>query len=109
MTVQETPKAYSVYYAHYKDDRFMLPNWMQFKDYVCVVSASSQQEAIEKTTKIALNQPGAKYIKIAGIGFAKEEWIDEEKWIDTDPDYYREQAQLLKNRLEAKRKLDTTW
>jgi hypothetical protein len=82
---------------------------MKLKDYVCVVSARSQQEAIEKTQKIALNQKGAKHIKIAGIGFAKEEWINEEKWIETDPDYYREQAQLLKQRLDEKRKLDTTW
>jgi len=106
---QGTPRAYSVYYAHYKDARFAEPNWMRYKDYVCVVSARTQEEAIEKTKKIALNQPGAKHIKIAGIGFAREEWINEEKWIETDPDYYREQAQLLKNRLETKRQLETTW
>jgi len=106
---QGTLRPMSVYYSHYKDAREAEPNWMRFKDYVCVVMARTQEEAVEKTKKIALNQQGAKHIKVVGVGFAKEEWVNEEKWIETDPDYYREQAQLLKQRLESKRQLDTTW
>ena len=104
-----TLRPMSVYYAHYKNSREAEPNWMKLKDYVCVVMARTQEEAVEKTKKIALNQHGAKHIKVVGIGYAKEEWVNENKWIETDPDYYREQAQLLKQRLEAKRQLDTTW
>jgi len=106
---QGTLRPMSVYYGHYKDSRESEPNWMRFKDYVCVVMARTQEEAIEKTKKIALNQHSAKHIKIVGIGYAKEEWVNEEKWIETDPNYYREQAQLLKQRLESKRQLETTW
>jgi len=100
---QGTLKPYSVYYAHYKDHREAEPNWMRYKDYVCVIMARTQEEAIEKTKNIALNQHGAKHIKILGIGFAKEEWVNEERWMETDPEYYREQAQLLKQRIEARR------
>jgi hypothetical protein len=106
---QGTPRPYSVYYAHFKDHREAEPNWMKYKDYVCCIMARTTEEAIEKTKRIALNQEGAKHIKILGVGFAREEWVDEQKWMDTDPEYYRAEAQLLKQRLEQKRQLDTTW
>jgi len=102
-----TMKPYSVYYAHYRDERFADPNWMRCKDYACVVRARTQEEAIEKTKTIAMNQPEAKHIKILGIGFAREEWVDENRWMETDPDYYREQAQLLKQRMESRRQQET--
>jgi len=104
---QGTPRPYSVYYAHYRDHREAEPNWMRFKDYVCVIMARTQEEAIEKTKNIALNQHGAKHVKILGIGFAREEWVDEERWMETDPEYYREQARLLINRIESRRQSET--
>jgi hypothetical protein len=29
--------------------------------------------------------------------------------METDPNYYREQAQLLKQKMEAQKKFNTTW
>lgn len=100
---------YTVYYVHTQDERGALPNWRLCQDYACVVNAESQQQAIEKTKAIALNQSSAKFLKILGIGHAKSEWVNESRWMETDPDYYREQAQLLKKQMDAKRQLDTTW
>ena len=68
--------------------------------------ARTQEEAIEKTKKIALKREGSKHIKIAGIGHAKEEWVDEDKWLDTDPQYYIDQTDLMWRRMETRRMLE---
>ena len=103
---QGTPKAMTVYYAHYKDSREAEPNWNKLQDYVCCVMARTQDEAIEKTKKIALKREGSKHIKIAGIGFGKIEWVDEDKWLDTDPQYYIDQTDLMWRRMESRRQLE---
>lgn len=108
MSLHET-RSYTVYYSHVLNERTGESNLKYCPDYVCCVNASSQEEAIEKTKLIALNQPNARYIKIVGIGYANLEWVNEKKWMETDPNYYREQAQLLKQKMEAQKKFNTTW
>lgn len=82
------PKPRTVYYLHMEDDRGAVNNWNVCRDYACVVMARTIDEAIEKTKRIALNQHGAKHIKILGIGFAKAEWVNEESPMKSDPEYY---------------------
>lgn len=82
----------SVYYLHTEDDRGFVNNWNVCRDYACVVMARTQNEAIEKTKAIALNQHGAKYIKILGIGHAKQEWVNEEQPSKSNPEYYSVRA-----------------
>jgi hypothetical protein len=93
---QGTHKPYSVYYAHYKDDRGSIPNYSRLKDYVCCVSARTTEEAIEKTIEIAMNQPGSKHVKILGVAPAKQEWVNESRWKSTNPELYRRLAQEKK-------------
>jgi hypothetical protein len=78
----------TVYYLHMEDERGALNNWNKCKDYACVVMARTINEAIEKTTNIAINQQGAKHIKILGIGHAKQEWVNENEPMRSDPEYY---------------------
>jgi hypothetical protein len=96
----------TVYYAHYKSYREDEPNWNNLKDYVCCVMARTQDEAIEKTKRIALKRDGAVHIKIAGIGFGREEWVDEEHWLDTDPEYYHIHTEAMWKRMETRRILE---
>lgn len=103
---QGTPKPMTVYYAHYKSYREDEPNWNNLKDYVCCVMARTQEEAIEKTKRIALKREGAVHIKIAGIGFGREEWVDEDKWLDTDPEYYHIHTEAMWKRMETRRQLE---
>ena len=81
-------KPMTVYYVHFQDERGVVNNWNKCKDYACCVMARTQDEAIEKTRNIALKDPRAKHIKILGIGYAKEEWVNEEKPMESDPEYY---------------------
>jgi hypothetical protein len=81
-------KPMTVYFLHFIDDRFFLNNWNKARDYACCVMARTQKEAIEKTMKIAMKDPNAKHVKILGIGHGKEEWVDEEKPLRSDPAYY---------------------
>lgn len=78
----------TVYYVHMEDERGAVNNWNVCKDYACVVMARTINEAIEKTKKIALNQQGAKHIKVLGIGHAKHDWVNEKEPIKSDPEYY---------------------
>ena len=103
---QGTPTPMTVYYAHYTSPREEQPNWNNLQDYVCCVMARTQDEAIEKTKKIALNREGAVHIKIAGIGFGREEWVDEDKWLETDENYYRVQVEAMQKRMELRRQLE---
>ncbi len=103
---QHEPKPMTVYYAHYRDTREAEHNWNNLKDYVCCVMARTQDEAIEKTKRIALKREGAVHIKIAGIGFGKAEWVDEENWLDTDPEYYHIHTAAMWARMEARRQLE---
>jgi hypothetical protein len=104
---QGTPKPMTVYYAHYTNSREDQPNWNNLKDYVCCVMARTQEEAIEKTKRIALKREGAAHLKIAGIGYGREEWVDEEKWLDTDPQYYITHTEAMWRRMETRRILET--
>lgn len=88
-------RPYTVYYTHVLDERTGEPNIKYRKDYVCCVNARTQEEAIEKTKNIVLALPNARYVKIMGIGHAKEEWIDETKPLDTNEEYYKSQIKLL--------------
>ena len=103
---QGTPKPMTVYYAHYTNSREEQPNWNNLKDYVCCVMARTQGEAIEKTKRIALKREGAVHLKIAGIGFGREEWVDEEHWLDTDESYYSVHVDAMQKRMEARRQLE---
>jgi hypothetical protein len=96
----------TVYYAHYTNSREEQPNWNNLKDYVCCVMARTQGEAIEKTKRIALKREGAVHLKIAGIGFGREEWVDEEHWLDTDESYYSVHVDAMQKRMEARRQLE---
>lgn len=89
-----------VYYLHFKDDRYFINNWNKRGDYVCCVMARTIGEAIEKTEKIALNQQGAQHIKIMGISNGREEWVDEEKPLTTDEEYYDRQITALFERIK---------
>lgn len=91
-----------VYYLHYTDDRYFINNWKVCKDYVCCVSARTQLEAIEKVKAIAEKQPGHKHIKIMGFGHAKEEWINEDEPLDTEPDFHRKVTDALFNRIKSR-------
>jgi hypothetical protein len=82
----------TVYYVHMEDERGAINNWKQCKDYACVVFARTIDEAIEKTKKIALNQEGAKFIKVLGIGHAKHEWVNSKEPCKSDPEYYSVRA-----------------
>jgi hypothetical protein len=68
--------------------------------------ARTQGEAIEKTKRIALKREGAAHLKIAGIGFGREEWVDEEHWLDTDESYYSVHVDAMQKRMEARRQLE---
>jgi hypothetical protein len=68
--------------------------------------ARTQDEAIEKTKRIALKRDGAVHIKIAGIGFGRPEWVDEEKWLETDESYYSVQVEAMQKRMETRRILE---
>jgi hypothetical protein len=54
-----------------------------------------------------LKRDGAVHIKIAGIGFGREEWVDEEHWLDTDPEYYHIHTEAMWKRMETRRILET--
>ena len=84
----------------------MISNWKLCYDFVCCVEATSQQEAIDKVSNIALSRKGARFIKIVGVTPGKQEWIDENNPLDTDEEFYRKQIDALQARLEAKRKLE---
>lgn len=85
-------KPRTVYYLHMEDERGAVNNWNTCRDYSCVVMARTINEAIEKTKEIALDQHGAKHVKILGIGYAKEEWVDEKSPMKSDNDYYRKRS-----------------
>jgi hypothetical protein len=72
-------QSYVVYYLHFKDDRFMEPNFNKNKDYCACVMAENQEEAIKKTQIIAARWCGDDHIKIMGIAKGHEDWVDEEK------------------------------
>jgi hypothetical protein len=78
----------TVFYLHFQDERFVLNNWNKAGDYACCVMARTQNEAIDKTTRIAMNQQNAMHIKVIGIGHGKVEWVDEENPMRSDPEYY---------------------
>jgi endonuclease III len=103
---QNDAKPMTVYYAHYTNSREEQPNWNRLQDYVCCVMARTQDEAIEKTKRIALKRDGAVHIKIAGIGFGRQEWVDEEKWLETDPEYYHIHTEAMWKRMETRRILE---
>jgi len=88
-------KPMSVYYLHYEDERGFVNNWNKCRDYVCCVMARTQNEAIEKTKKIALSQDMAKNIKVLGIGFCEFEWTKLPQPIKSDPEFYRKKAQSV--------------
>lgn len=93
-------KAYSVYYMHYKDERFVENNWNVCRDYVCCVMARTQNEAIECTKYIALNQNKAIHIKILGISYGKEEWTELPQPMRTDPESYRRSIDVLTEKIK---------
>jgi hypothetical protein len=93
-------KPYSVYYVHYKDDRFVENNWNKCRDYVCCVMARTQKEAIESTELIALNQKKAIYIKILGVGHCKEEWTQLPQPMTTDEEFYSRSIDVLRDKIK---------
>ena len=95
-------KPMTVYYLHFNDAREVEPNWMKCQDYVCCVMARTQNEAIEVTKYIALDQKKAKHVKILGIGHCKEEWTDYEQPMRTDEMQMREQLDAMFERIYAK-------
>jgi hypothetical protein len=90
----------SVYYLHMEDTRALLPNWNKCKDYVCCVMARTQNEAIEMTRSIALDNQDAIEIKILGIGHCKTEWTDCPQPMTTDEQLYRDQLDSMWNRIK---------
>lgn len=95
-------KPMSVYYIHFKDDRYFINNWNNCKDYACCVMARTQNEAIELTKSIALHQDYAVHIKIVGIGHGKEEWTKLKQPLDTDEEDYRRQLDAMFARIKCK-------
>jgi endonuclease III len=95
-------KPRTVYYLHMEDDRGAINNWNVCRDYACVVMARTINEAIEKTQAIALDQYGAKHIKILGIGYAKEEWVNEESPMKSDPEYYKTRSKAVLESVKGK-------
>jgi hypothetical protein len=91
------PKPHVVHYLHYKDDRFMDPNWMVCQDYAACVMARTMQEAREKVEAIAMKSPGAVRIKVVGVTMGKPEWVNEASPITTDESAYRQRRnQIMK-------------
>jgi hypothetical protein len=95
-------KPMSVYYLHFEDDREAIPNWNKCKDYVCCVMARTQNEAIEVTRSIALDQKKARHIKILGIGYCEEAWTDYEQPMTTDEASMRRQLDAMFERIYSK-------
>lgn len=95
-------KPMTVYYLHFNDTREVEPNWMKCQDYVCCVMARTQNEAIEVTKYIALDQKKAKHVKILGIGHCKEEWTNYEQPMRTQEMEMREQLDAMFQRIYAK-------
>lgn len=77
-------KPYVVYYLHFKDDRFMEPNFNKNKDFCACVMAEDREEAIYKTKIIAARHCGDDHIKIMGIANGREEWVNEDKPLGVD-------------------------
>lgn len=69
-------KPYVVYYLPYEDERFMQRQTRTVKDYVCCVNAETVEEAVKKTTHIAMAH-GANYVKIMGVAPGRPEWVNE--------------------------------
>lgn len=90
----------SVYYLHMEDTRALIPNWNKCKDYVCCVMARTQNEAIEMTRSIALDNQDAIDIKVLGIGHCKPEWTDYPQPMTTDEQSYREQLDSMWKRIK---------
>ena len=101
----EEYQPYTVYYMHFVDERHIINNWNVCRDYACCVMARTQNEAIEKTREIALNQQWAHEIKVIGIGHGKVEWTELPQPIVTDNTMYRETAQKAIERAQANRDL----
>ena len=93
---------YSVYYLHFESDREDFHNWNNCQDYVCCVMAETQNEAIEITRYVALDQKRAKHIKILGIGHCKEEWTNYEQPMRTNEMEMREELDAMFERIYAK-------
>ena len=91
-----------VYYLHYTDERYFINNWKVCQDYTACVMARTQLEAIEKVKAIAEKQPGHKHIKIMGFGHAKEEWVNENAPLTTDPNFHRNVTDALFARLRER-------
>ena len=91
---------YSVFYLHYKDERFAENHWNTCHDYVCCVMADSQADAIEATKYIAGNQNKAIYIKVIGVGHCKEEWTHLPQPMRTDEEFYRRSVDVLSKKIK---------
>ena len=90
-------KPHVVHYLHYRDERFMDPNWMRCQDYAACVMARTMQEAREKVEAIAMKSPGALKIKVVGITMGKPEWVNEGSPITTDESVYRQRRNQIMN------------
>ena len=95
-------KPMSVYYLHFEDDREVFHNWSNCQDFVCCVMARTQNEAMEVTRYIALDQKKAKHVKILGIGHCKEEWTNYEQPMRTNEMEMREQLDALFEKIHTK-------
>jgi len=66
-----------VYWLPYEDDREMVRLFSRHQDFVCCVMAKDNQEAIQKTIRIA-QSTGVPHVKIMGVAIGREEWVNEE-------------------------------
>jgi hypothetical protein len=92
----------SVYYLHFESDREEFHNWNNCQDFVCCVMARTQNEAIEITRSIALDQKRAYHIKILGVGHCKSEWTEEPQPMRTNEVEMREKLDSMFEKIYAK-------